>query len=52
MLDQANLKTREGVLSVLPPPVLTMFREQWEPKFASLQLWHAASEPAHEAPAQ
>jgi hypothetical protein len=46
ILDQANPKIREAVLSALPLPVLTTFREQWEPRYASLKLWNVASEPA------
>jgi hypothetical protein len=46
MLDGASPETRQAVLSILPPPLLAVFREQWEPKYASLHIWDAAGDPA------
>jgi hypothetical protein len=46
LLDGASPQTREAVLSVFPPPLLAAFREQWEPKYATLNIWNTAGEPA------
>ena len=42
MLDGASPQTREAVLSLFPPPLLAAFREQWEPRYASLNIWNTA----------
>jgi hypothetical protein len=31
---------------MFPPPLLAAFRKQWEPKYASLNIWNTAGEPA------
>lgn len=46
LLNGASPQTREAVLSMFPPPLLSAFREQWEPKHASLKVWNTAGEPA------
>jgi hypothetical protein len=46
LLDGASPQTRQAVLSQLPPPVRALFREQWEPRYASLHIWDAVGEPA------
>jgi hypothetical protein len=44
LLDGASPQVHEAVLSQLPPPVLAAFREQWEPRYATLNLWKPADE--------
>jgi hypothetical protein len=46
LLDGASPQTREAVLRHLPPSLLAAFREQWEPKYATLNLWNTAGKPA------
>lgn len=46
LLDGASTQAREAVLSAFPPPVLAVFREQWEPAYAGLKLWDTAGDPA------
>ena len=44
LLDQASPQTHQAVLSQLPPPVAAAFRDQWAPRYASLDLWNPADE--------
>ena len=46
LLSEASPQTLDAVLSKFPPPLLTAFREQWGPRYATLPIWTAAGEPA------
>ncbi len=46
LLDDASPQTLDAILSKFPPPLLTAYREQWRPRYASLDTWNAADEPA------
>jgi hypothetical protein len=46
LLSQASPQTLDAVLSKFPPPLLTAFREQWEPRYATLNIWNTVEEPA------
>src|SRR6266704_2152209 len=46
LLDGASPQTLAAVLGKFPPPLLTAFREQWGPSYATLNIWSAADEPA------
>jgi len=46
LLDRASPQTLAAVLGKFPPPLLTAFREQWGPSYATLNIWSAADEPA------
>ena len=45
LLGRASPQMHQAVLSQLPPPVATAFRQQWEPGYATLKLWDLAPEP-------
>jgi hypothetical protein len=45
LLNGAGPQALEAVLGEFPPPLLTAYREQWAPGYASLDTWHAAGEP-------
>jgi len=47
LLDRASPQMHQAVLSQLPPPVATAFREQWEPRYATLKLWDLVPEPVN-----
>jgi hypothetical protein len=44
LLNEASPQTLHAVLSKFPPPLLTAFREQWGPRYASLPIWSSADE--------
>jgi hypothetical protein len=46
LLSQASPQTIDAILGKFPPPLLTAFREQWGPRYATLNVWPAAGEPA------
>lgn len=46
LLNEASPQTLDAILSKFPPPLLTAFREQWGPRYATLNTWNAAGEPA------
>jgi hypothetical protein len=46
LLSEAGPQTLDAVLGKFPPPLLTAFREQWGPRYATLPIWTAAGEPA------
>ncbi len=46
LLNDASPQTLDAILSKFPPPLLTAFREQWGPRYAALNIWTAAREPA------
>ena len=46
LLNEASPQILDAVLSKFPPPLLTAFREQWGPRYAALNIWNAAGEPA------
>ncbi len=45
LLNEASPQTRDAILSKFPQP-LTAFREQWGPRYAAMNVWNAAGEPA------
>jgi hypothetical protein len=45
LLNGASPQTLDAILGKLPPPLLAAYREQWAPRHASLDTWHAAGEP-------
>jgi hypothetical protein len=46
LLNGASPQTREAILGKFPPPLLDAFREQWGPRYATLNIWSPADEPA------
>jgi hypothetical protein len=46
LLNEASPQTIDAILGKFPPPLLTAFREQWGPRYAALNVWNAAGEPA------
>jgi len=46
LLNGASPHTRDAILGKFPPPLLAAFREQWGPRYATLNIWDAAGEPA------
>jgi Hemerythrin HHE cation binding domain len=44
LLDGASPQTRDAVLSRLPPSAQVAYREQWQPRYASLTLWPPVGE--------
>jgi len=46
LLNEASPQTSDAILSKFPPPLLTAFREQWGPRYATLNIWTAAGEQA------
>jgi hypothetical protein len=46
LLNGASPQTLDAILGKFPAPLLTAFREQWGPKYAALDVWPAAGEPA------
>jgi hypothetical protein len=43
LLNGASPQTLDAVLGNFPPPLLTAYRDQWAPKYATLTIWPAAS---------
>ena len=46
LLNGASPQTLDAILGKFPAPLLTAFREQWGPRYAALDIWNAAGEPA------
>ncbi len=46
LLNGASPHTRDAILGKFPPPLLAAFREQWGPRYSTLNIWDAADEPA------
>ena len=46
LLNGATPQTMNAIIGKFPPPLLTAYREQWGPKYAGLDIWNAAGEPA------
>ncbi len=46
LLNGASPHTRDAILGKFPPPLLAAFREQWGPRYSTLNIWDAAGEPA------
>ena len=46
LLQGASPHTRDAILGKFPPPLLAASREQWGPRYATLNIWDAAGEPA------
>jgi len=46
LLDEASQQTLTTILGGFPEQLLTLYREQWGPNYASLDLWGADSRPA------
>lgn len=46
LLNGAGPQTLDAILGNFPPPLLAAYREQWEPKYAALDIWNIADEPA------
>jgi hypothetical protein len=46
LLSEASPQTVDAILSKFPPPLLTAFREQWGPRYATLDIWDAVGKPA------
>jgi SnoaL-like domain len=44
LLDGAGPQNREAFLSNLPAPVVATLRDQWEPRYAGLNLWGTPGE--------
>jgi hypothetical protein len=45
LLSEASPQTVDAILSKFPPPLLTAFREQWGPRYATLDIWNAVGKP-------
>ncbi len=46
LLNGASQQTLGAVLGKFPPPLLKALREEWGPKYAALNVWPDAGEPA------
>src|SRR6266700_3133279 len=46
LLNGASQQTLDAVLGKFPPPLLKALREEWGPKYAALNVWPDAGEPA------
>jgi hypothetical protein len=46
LLNEASPQTLDAILGKFPPPLLTAFREQWGPRYVTLNVWDTAGEPA------
>jgi Hemerythrin HHE cation binding domain len=46
LLNGASPQSLDAVLSKFPPPLLTAYREQWAPAYASLDVWNASGDGA------
>jgi hypothetical protein len=46
LLSGASSQTLNAILSKFPPPLLAAYRERWAPRYAALDIWNAAGEPA------
>jgi len=45
LLDGARPEVLDAILGKFPPPLLTVYREQWAPAYAAQTIWPAAREP-------
>jgi len=43
LLNGADPRILEQILGKFPPPLLSAYREQWGPRYASLDIWPAAA---------
>jgi len=46
LLNGASPEKLGVILSKFPPPLLAAYREQWQPRYATLTIWPAAGKPA------
>jgi hypothetical protein len=46
LLNGASPQTLDAVLSKFPPPLLAVYRDQWAPEYAALDIWPAVGQPA------
>jgi hypothetical protein len=46
LLSDASPRVLGEILGKFPPQLLTIYREQWAPAYAALEIWPAAGEPA------
>jgi hypothetical protein len=44
--ERGKLADPRGVPEYVSPPMLSAFREQWEPKYATFNIWNTVGEPA------
>lgn len=45
LFNEASPQTVEAILGKFPPPLLAAFREQWGPRYSTLDVWNAAGSP-------
>jgi hypothetical protein len=45
LLAGARPEVLDAILGKFPPPLLTAYREQWEPAYAAQTIWPAARKP-------
>jgi hypothetical protein len=46
LLNDASPQTLDAILSLLPPPLVAVYRDQWQQKYAALDIWDTIGEPA------
>lgn len=46
LLNDASPQVLDAILSLFPPPLLAAYRDQWQPKYAALEIWNTVGQSA------